>query len=291
MAKYVQVYGRFGFIVCLLVIWASTAVLNLTATGSALKPLPSNKNFHLLSVPQSSTQTFKVDGIERTALVFSGSVPSPKTGAPLVFAFHGHGGNSQFSARKFRIHQEWPEAVVIYPQGLPAAGMYDPEGKKNGWQKSAGDLGDRDLKFFDVLLEWAKKQYKIDTSRIYVAGHSNGGAMTYVLWSARSNVIAAFAPCAAGFGRGVLSAKPKPAILLAGEHDEVVPFENQKRSMNLVLRLNQCDINGIAQGKEETFYKSKIGADIIAYIYPGGHPLPENAGEVIVKFFKQYSLK
>ncbi len=141
------------------------------------------------------------------------------------------------------------------------------------------------------MLDWAKKQYRIDADRVYVAGHSNGGAMTYVLWSARSNLIAAFAPCAAGFGTAVLSAKPKPAIILAGEQDEIVPFENQQRSLNLVLRLNQCDTNGLMRGRELTFYKSKVGADVMAYIYPGAHALPQNSGEVIVKFFKGYTLK
>jgi polyhydroxybutyrate depolymerase len=296
MAENVKAFSKFGLLICLLAIGVGATVLKFTATSKASaitrhRTLFSSNNFLLLSTAESSTQTFNVEGVERRALVFANSAPLPKTGAPLVFAFHGHGGNSQFSARKFQIHKYWPEAVVVYPQGLPAAGMYDPEGRKNGWQKRVGDLGDRDLKFFDSMLEWAKKQYKIDANRIYVAGHSNGGAMTYVLWSARSNLIAAYAPCAAGFGRDAVSAKAKPAIIFAGEQDEVVPFENQKRSMNFVLRLNQCDTNGTARSKEETFYKSKVGADVLAYIYPGGHPLPEDAGEVIVKFFKEYTLK
>jgi polyhydroxybutyrate depolymerase len=296
MFKHLQDFGKFALLTGLLVIWAGAGMLNFSASVKA-----TNKTLHTARFPgnhfyagaaaEPITQTFDVAGVQRSALVYASSAPPPKAGAPLIFAFHGHGGNSQFSARKFLFHKEWPEALVIYPQGLPAPGKFDPEGKKNGWQKQVGDLADRDLKFFDAMLEWAKKQHRIDASRIYVAGHSNGGAMSYVLWAARSQVIAAFAPCAAGFGRNGLSAKAKPAILLAGEQDEVVPFENQKRSMNFVLRLNQCDAGGSARSKELTFYKSKVGADVMAYIYPGAHPLPDNAGEVIVKFFKEYSLK
>jgi polyhydroxybutyrate depolymerase len=294
MEKHSQAYGKLALLVGLLAIWAGAAIINfsISARATALQaPRLSNRHFYPGSDPEPISQTFKVEGAQRSALVFAGSALPPKTGAPLIFAFHGHGGTSQFSARKFLFHKAWPEALVIYPQGLPAPGKFDPEGKRNGWQKTVGDLADRDLKFFDAMLEWAKKQYQIDASRIYVAGHSNGGAMTYVLWSARSNVIAAFAPCAAGFGRNGLGAKAKPAILLAGEQDEVVPFENQKRSMNFVLRLNQCDASGNPRSKEMTFYKSKVGADVLAYIYPGAHPLPDNAGEVIVKFFKDYTLK
>lgn len=294
MGKRSQAFGKFALITVVLAIWAGTAIPGFSVgaqTTTRRAARFSTRHFYPQSAAEPVSQTFKVEGGQRSALVFASSAPPPKTGAPLIFAFHGHGGTSQFSARKFLFHKQWPEAVVIYPQGLPAPGKFDPEGKKNGWQKRVGDLADRDLNFFDAMLDWAKQQYRIDASRIYVAGHSNGGAMTYVLWSARSHLIAAFAPCAAGFGRDGLSAKPKPAILLAGEQDEVVPFANQKRSMNFVLRLNQCDTSGQARGKELTFYKSKVGADVLAYLYAGAHPLPDNAGEVIVKFFKEYALK
>jgi polyhydroxybutyrate depolymerase len=296
MHKNARAYNRFGQIVALLAVIVGAPYLNSFARDKASRKVEisapsSNKKFQPWSAAEPLHQSFTIEGVQRTALVFPNSAPPGKGGAPLIVVFHGHGGNSQAIAGKFSIHTAWPEAVVIYPQGLPSVGKFDPEGKKSGWQKKVGDLGDRDLKLFDAILGWAKKQYRIDASRIYVAGHSNGGAMTYVLWSARSQVIAAFAPCAAGFGREVLSAKPKPAIILVGEQDQVVPFENQKRSMYFVLRLNQCDTNGLARGRELTFYKSKVGADVMAYIYPGAHALPQNSGEVIVKFFKEYTLK
>jgi polyhydroxybutyrate depolymerase len=241
--------------------------------------------------PQAKRQTYTVDGQERSALVFDSSAPVPKSGAPLIFVYHGHGGNSLASARKFHIHSEWPEAVVIYPQGLPAPGKNDPEGQKNGWQKRVGELGDRDLKFFDAMLGWAKKQYKIDPTRIYVAGHSNGGSMAYVLWKARGEMLAALAPCASAFGANAAGAKPKPAIVLAGEQDRVVPFEVQKWNLGVVLKLNQCEASGSSLDREITLYKSRLGADVAAYIYPGTHALPDNAGAVITRFFKEHWLQ
>ena len=81
-----------------------------------------------------------IDGAAREALVYAPSRES--SGAPpLVFGFHGHGGSSQNAARSFRIHELWPEAVVVYPQGLPTPGrLTDPEGKKAGWQFAPGEL-------------------------------------------------------------------------------------------------------------------------------------------------------
>ena len=108
------------------------------------------------------------------------------------------------------MHELWPEAVVVYMQGLSTPGrLTDPEGKKPGWQSAAGDQGDRDLKFFDALLATLKQEYKIDERRIYSTGHSNGGGFTYLLWSARPNMFAAVAPSAAVAARQLKDLKPK----------------------------------------------------------------------------------
>jgi len=93
-----------------------------------------------------------VDGVVREALVYT--LPQAHTNpSPVVFAFHGHGGSMLNAARTFGFHTRWPEAVVVYMQGLNTPGrLTDPEGKKPGWQSAVGDQGDRDLKFFDAVL-------------------------------------------------------------------------------------------------------------------------------------------
>lgn len=96
----------------------------------------------------SAAREWTADRVVRQALVYA---PGRATGgaSPVVFAFHGHGGTMVQAARSFRLHTLWPEAVVVYPQGLPTVGaLTDPEGKRPGWQRSPGDYGDRDLKFF-----------------------------------------------------------------------------------------------------------------------------------------------
>ena len=45
----------------------------------------------------------------------------------------------------------WPEAVVVYPQGLLTPGrLSDPQGKRAGWQKAIGAQDDRDLGLHDL---------------------------------------------------------------------------------------------------------------------------------------------
>jgi polyhydroxybutyrate depolymerase len=75
---------------------------------------------------------------------------------------------------------DWPEALVIYMQGLPTPGLLgDIEGKHPGWQQTPGQLEDRDLKFFDTVLAAIKEKYPVDDRRIYATGFSNGGFFTF----------------------------------------------------------------------------------------------------------------
>jgi polyhydroxybutyrate depolymerase len=138
----------------------------------------------LLTASEPVPRHWDVDGVRREALVVT-----PADGedlAPVVFVFHGHGGTARQAARSFDLHTHWPEAIVVYPQGLPTPGrLTDPEGKRNGWQHAAGEQEDRDLKFFDAMLASLKSEHNIDESRIYCTGHSNGGGFTYLLWAAR----------------------------------------------------------------------------------------------------------
>jgi polyhydroxybutyrate depolymerase len=204
----------------------------------------------MAAVAQSSAlveRQWKVDGVERLALVYA---PAPngnssRTKMPLIFAFHGHGGTMRYAANKFGYHRVWPEAIVIYMQGLPTPGVLtDPQGKRNGWQKSVGDQNDRDLKFFDAVLASLKKEYSVDDKRIYATGHSNGGSFTYLLWAERGETFAAVAPAAAAAGRSLLRLKPKPALHVAGENDELVRFPLQQRTMEAVRKLNGCTEEG-----------------------------------------------
>jgi polyhydroxybutyrate depolymerase len=236
-------------------------------------------------------QAWTVDGVSRSAMVASPSAPVPSAGSPLVLIFHGHGGTSQHSARTYAIHKSWPEAVVIYAQGLPTVGLKtDPQGLKPGWQHAPGSNGDRDLKYVDAMLGWARSRFRIDPARIYAGGHSNGGTMTYVLWVARPDVFAAFAPSGSVFRRDLMSsAKPKPALVIAGEKDELVPFQAQRSSLDATLRLNQASVTGESwSGRHIKLHRSSTRADVVAYIYPGDHTMPADAGEMMVKFFKEH---
>jgi polyhydroxybutyrate depolymerase len=229
-----------------------------------------------------------VDGVVREAVIYTPSRVSTNA-SPMVFVFHGHGGSMQNAARSFPLHRLWPEAIVVYPQGLNTPGrLTDPEGNRPGWQPAAGDQGDRDLKFFDAMLASLRKDYQVDDKRIYATGHSNGGGFTYVLWAARGEQFAAFAPSSAAAARNLGKLKPAPVMHIAGENDPLVKFAWQKATIHMLRQLNQCG-EGKEWGKWCTEYPSKIGDPVVTFIHPGTHQMPADAPAAIVKFFKQHA--
>jgi len=245
----------------------------------------------VLAVGDPQKVDWKIDGTAREGLVCA---PSKETDAapPLVFGFHGHGGSMQNAARSFKLHELWPEAVIVYLQGLPTPGqLTDPEGKKAGWQHAAGAQDDRDLKFFDAVLAWAKEKYKIDEKRIYATGHSNGGGFTYLLWGSRPDLFAAIAPSAAAGTRNMSNTKPCPVLHLAGEKDALVKFEWQQRAVAAVRAFNGCEEQGKDWDKGCTLYPSSKDAPVVMFIHPGGHNYAAEGPALILKFFKEHARK
>jgi polyhydroxybutyrate depolymerase len=232
--------------------------------------------------------TWTVGELTREALVY---LPSKKSddAAPVVFGFHGHGGSSQNAARSFGFEKLWPEAIVVYMQGIPTPGrLTDPEGKRNGWQSDAGDQGDRDLKFFDAVLATLREKYKVDDRRIYSSGHSNGGGFTYLLWAKRPDVFAAVAPSAAS-SRRLLELAPKPAMHIAGRNDELVLFSWQELAIAAVKKVNGCSASGTEWAKDCMQYPSDKDTPFIAFIHDGTHKYPAEAPPLIVRFFKEHA--
>jgi len=243
--------------------------------------------------------TWTVAGEEREAIVYAPAATERRETVPppLVFAFHGHGGTMRHAARSFHLQTEWPEAVVVYMQGLPTPGIItDFEGKRTGWQHSPGAKDDRDLKFFDAVLSTMKKDYRIDERRIYSTGHSNGGAFTYLLWASRPDTFAAVAPsAAAGAQRFRAKMTPCPCLHFGGRDDPLVKFSWQEASMSAVRAINGCSDKPEPWGKPTPgsddclVYPSTKNAPFVSCIYDGGHEYHAEAPALIVRFFKEHT--
>jgi len=241
-----------------------------------------------LAAAQGTVMNWTVDGAKRQALVFA---PKPATldiRHPLVFAFHGHGGNMQAAAQGMHIQTLWPEAILVYPQGLPTATHVDPQGLRPGWQNEAGQEGDRDLKLFDAMLATIRQQYSVDDTRIYSTGFSNGAGFTYLLWSVRGNVLAAIGECAGRLFPSDHPAQPRAVLAIAGQADTTNPFPLQQQSIETDRQIDSATGPGQACGQYCTLYPSATHTPVVAFIHPGGHVYPPWAPGAIVEFFKTH---
>jgi len=184
------------------------------------------------STDGSQPASWDVHGVTRTARLV---VPTDRPGpAPLVIAYHGHGGSGANFERKMNIEGLWPGAIVVYPDGLVGhQGRTDPEGVRTGWQQLPGDEGGRDLRFYDVMLADLRSRLPIDPQRIYVVGHSNGSAFTSLLLNQRGDQIAATANLSAQPGRYLDTDPVRSMFMGMGEQDPIVPYESQKLSIPL----------------------------------------------------------
>lgn len=245
--------------------------------------------------PPAKATEWTVEGEKREALVFA---PTKKAEgpAPLVLDFHGHGGTMRNTARS-GFPTLWPEAIVVCPQGLPTVTPNDPDGTRSGWQPRLGANKDRDLKFVDAMLKTLREKHAVDDRRVYSTGHSNGGGFTYLLWANRGKEFAAIAPSSAGIAglRLAKDLKPLPILHLAGEADKIVPYENQQRTIAAVKQVNGCAAAGEPWAKAGklvgTQYPSKAGTPLVTLVHPGTHKYPDEAPELIVKFFKEHAKK
>ena len=229
-----------------------------------------------------------VDGVEREALVFLPSAAS-KSKPPVIFAFHGHGGNMHFAARGMSFQNFWPEAIVVYPQGLPTPGIImDHEGKKPGWQRELSQEHDRDLKFVDAILETLRQKYSIDETRVYATGFSNGGLFTYLLLSQRPNVFAAFAPGGSALMRSVQLTEARPVFHYGGEQDQLARFSRQQETIEQLRKFNGCATPGEPCGANCTIYPSTKNAPVETFIHAFGHVYPPQVTPLIVKFFQEH---
>jgi len=233
--------------------------------------------------------SWTVAGRQREALVFPPASNTPAGRHPLVFAWHGHGGTMQSAEQDMRFETLWPEAIVVYPQGLKA------EDNRYGWQKELGVDGDRDLKFFDTMLAALRQRFPVDDDRIYTTGFSNGTGFTYLLWAERGHLLAAIGAVSGELQASERNKLSSPRALIAiygtGAHTASQQIQNETidraRAVDkATASAEQCPTpTGAASCK---LYPSTINTPVKEIKHDGGHVYLSWEPEEVVKFFKNH---
>jgi poly(3-hydroxybutyrate) depolymerase len=183
---------------------------------------------------QQKSYTLAPTGEEMKYTLFVSSRVRPGVPAPLIVALHGYGGDSNFIVRDRLVDlAEAGGYVVVGPMGYNFTGWYgSPVILIGGGAVTPANL--TQLSELDVLnvLAIAQAQFTIDPNRIYLMGHSMGGAGTIFLGQKHSEIWAAAAAIApAAFmmqpGEATLLEHFKdaklPLMITQGDADDLVP--------------------------------------------------------------------
>ena len=173
----------------------------------------------------SNTESIIHDGIDREYFLYVPDSYDGTTAVPIVFNFHGYGGNVEefMEYGDLRSVAETNTFILVYPQGSCLEGSPHwnafPNGPDN--KSEADDFG-----FVEAMINQISSEYNIDHDRIYAGGYSNGGMMAYGLAHYKSDLIAAVASVSGVMlDCTITPSHPIPVVHLHGTFDGVLPYD------------------------------------------------------------------
>ena len=191
---------------------------------------------------QGHTYVFEETGVEMPYALFLPSGYDAAREWPLIVALHGLGRpyDWMMGYDSFIDFAERYGYIVVSPLGYPPRGWYgsrgygNPAGGGRGGAQSTlpenlGKLSEQDVM---NVLEIARDAHNVDESRIYLWGHSMGGAGTYHLAALYPDIWAGLAVAAPAPRRDAIdqisSFSEIPVLVLHGDQDSTVPVEGSR---------------------------------------------------------------
>lgn len=258
---------------------ATSSTSSATTTGAPLGPCGQPPPFAGVMA-----QKIEAAGMERDFDLVIPADYDPNRAYPLVFAWHGRGGNGELARLYFKVEEaSGGQAIFVYPDGLPLADM----GGQTGWDL---DPANEDVALFDAILADVSARLCIDPARVFSTGHSFGGYMSNTLGCARGGIVRAIAPVAGGGPFSACSGQVA-AWLAHGTGDTTVPFSQGEGARDHWLGANGCGMTTVP-----TEPAPCVTYDDCASGFPvhwcqhdeadlGGHGWPAWAGPAIWEFF------
>lgn len=176
----------------------------------------------------------QVDHLQRSYTLYIPNKTS-SLGRPLIILLHGHGGDADGllgENGKKAPYKVWLEIadrenlVLVVPNGTVG-----PSGK-TAWNDCRKDASNNstsnDIAFINTLIDHVALKIKIDQSRIYATGTSNGGHMSIRLALELSERINAVAPVVAAMPKNnkcTSSNHPVPILFMIGTEDPILPYQ------------------------------------------------------------------
>jgi polyhydroxybutyrate depolymerase len=209
--------------------------------------------------PELADGVIDIDGMQRTYhLHVPSSLPAGQP-VPLLVGLHGGlGSGQQFEGNsQFDRFADEKGFIVVYPDGIGGT-----LGRDNARTWNAGYCCGKaalqqvdDVSFISDVIDEVSAAYPIDPTRVYAAGHSNGGIMSYRLACELSDKIVAVGVVAGSLGvDSCTPAQPVSLIHIHGTADKNHPidggvgenslsatdFHSARSSVDRIVALDQC---------------------------------------------------
>jgi poly(3-hydroxybutyrate) depolymerase len=164
----------------------------------------------------------QIDGqmVSRSVIIQAPSDFDAATKYPLVFAFHGGGGNNN----------HWVNTLKQFTDSGAFIGIY-PQGHLNFWNLGPEPSTADDVAFVNIIVETLLTYTNVDSEKIFAIGASNGAGMVNTL-AAKTQHFKAIAPVATQLIRSIdISQQTKPVSIfqINGAQDNVIPIEGGER--------------------------------------------------------------
>ena len=223
---------------------------------------------------QQRTYTFAQTNEQMPYALFVSSKVTKDKKNPLIVSLHGLGGDQNTMVRESLRSVELAEQggyILLAPMGYNSGGWYGiPPGAPRAGGANAANAGRgargggrgvtaggtaiteaakvREASEKDVMtvVDMIRKEFNVDERRIYLMGHSMGGAGTYYLGSKYPNVWAALAPIAPA-AMSMTNDRAKvlqdikdggiPMLVSMGDADEAVPVANVRMWVDTMKEL------------------------------------------------------
>jgi polyhydroxybutyrate depolymerase len=247
-----------------------------------------------------AVHTLAFDGRHRTYILHLPASFDAGQALPLVFDFHGGGGNSQSQLRTsgFDALADEKNFIVVYPDGSGLLGdklLTWNGGTCCGYAvKQAID----DVGFVRALLADVASTYKVDPKRVYATGLSNGGIFSYRLACDAADIFAAIGPVSGTLNLSPCTPQePVSVIDFHGTADEHlpynggvgdkslagVPFASVKDSIDFWVKFDQCAATPQTEkfsNVQHDVYSNCAGATSVELytIIGGKHAWPGSSG-------------
>ena len=192
------------------------------------------------------------------------------TPMPLILSLHGYSANAEGFEAYFKLREATDASgvMLVVPEGTTnpmGAHFWNASGACCNFFNSSVD----DVAYLGGLIDEASMHFAIDTKRVYIVGHSNGGFMAYRMACDRSDIIAGIVSLAGlpyADADDCQNSEPVSVLHVHGVFDAVIPFDGLVSNPGLaaveVPTVSECQTSSC--GEQLSACQADLGCSAIS---------------------------